>query len=526
MDNFWEDVEFETELAKGVNSQRRFLIIYRIVLAVCGLVLFLVGWGMWNIGLASSEEQVAPMGEGLEWLFFLSGIFVQFIIGPYFVWCALSTGRLSILAPKELREFNALKRAISNKEIHNHYWAAYRDPTHEHHKEIIRYRWMDKIRWKHHPSDFFGYLQITHESGETSHGPILPKASERYRASHGMWTYERDQPPKSTGLKPPFNRLLTLPMLLFLLSVPSFLPSLIISLILAVVSNDSTQLMMSLRFSPVVVLLCLFIVWRNTDLLDAFRREQKYEVLSVEALEERMNILRETYVTVREHERGHVSTAKEKKPYKRPPMVFSCFCFAVLFTFWSGPDTINETVIILLGSFILLLLLYRHVRLVYSADSFKGYRVTAKHIYLLDGIFSRKLKRKNLPNHMYVRILDDWEVKHDRVDQGYNVCLHLVWVREEKEWTLGSGLNDLVHSLTRPGYPLSQHFDKRTLEIHVGGNDLVGYVAGMEIRFEFKGEAERKEFAERLASDLSLPLRKDWLFSDHKGANQIKTMRN
>ena len=89
-------------------------------------------------------------------------------------------------------------------------------------------------------------------------------------------------------------------MLLFLLSVPSFLPSLIVSLIYAVVSNDSTQLMISLRFSPVVVLLGLFVVWRNTDLLDAFRREQKYEDLSVEALEERMNILRETYVEIRE----------------------------------------------------------------------------------------------------------------------------------------------------------------------------------------------------------------------------------
>lgn len=300
MDNFWDDVEFETELIKGANSQRRFLIIYRIVLGVCGLMLFFVGWGMWNLGLASSEAPVAPIRDGLEWLFFLSGIFVQFIIGPYFVWCALSDGRLSILAPKEMREFHGLKRAISSKEIHNHYWAALRDPTHEHHNEIIRYRWMDKIRWKHHPSDFFGYMQITYESGETSHGSILPKSSERYRASHGTWTYDKDQPAKSTGLKPPFNRLLTLPMLLFLLSVPSFLPSLIVSLIYAVVSNDSTQLMISLRFSPVVVLLGLFVVWRNTDLLDAFRREQKYEDLSVEALEERMNILRETYVEIRE----------------------------------------------------------------------------------------------------------------------------------------------------------------------------------------------------------------------------------
>jgi len=299
MDNFWDDVEFETELNKGVNSQRRFLMTYRIVLGVCGVLLFLVGWGMWNIGLSSSEEQVVPMGEGLEWLFFLSGILVQFIIGPYFVWCALSDGRLSILAPKELREFHGLKRAISNKEIHNHYWAALRDPTHEHHNEIIRYRWMDKIRWKHHPSDFFGYLQITHESGETSHGPILPKTSEKYRASHGTWFYD-GRPAQSTGLKPPFNRILTLPMFLFLLSVPSFLPSLIVSLILAVESNDSTQLMISLRFSPVVVLICLFVVWRNTDLLDAFRRKQKYEDLGVEALEERMNILRETYVEIRE----------------------------------------------------------------------------------------------------------------------------------------------------------------------------------------------------------------------------------
>ena len=36
----------------------------------------------------------------------------------------------------------------------------------------------------------------------------------------------------------------------------------------------------------------------------------------------------------------------------------------------------------------------------------------------------------------------------------------------------------------------------------------------IKIRFEFKTKAEQEDFAERLASDLSLPIREHWRFSE------------
>ena len=82
-----------------------------------------------------------------------------------------------MLIPKEMREYNRLIAALAGKEIHDHYWTVLNDPEHEHHKEIIRYKWMDKVRWKHRPNDFFGYVKYTKESGEETKGSILPKVT-------------------------------------------------------------------------------------------------------------------------------------------------------------------------------------------------------------------------------------------------------------------------------------------------------------------------------------------------------------
>ena len=158
--------------------------VYRISLFVCGILFFFAGWITWNIGLPAEGESGA-VGMNLKTLFFFTGIFVQLAIGPYFAFVSISnSGRLSPLVPKAITEYFHLKKAIYDREVYDHYWAALRDPDHEHHNEIIRYKWMDKVRWKHHPSDFFGYQIFTKESGEEPKGPIVPKSSAEYRNSN------------------------------------------------------------------------------------------------------------------------------------------------------------------------------------------------------------------------------------------------------------------------------------------------------------------------------------------------------
>ena len=97
----------------------------------------------------------------------------------------------------------------------------------------------------------------------------------------------------------------TLPMILLLLSISS-LTQLPLIASMAIASNDMTLMMEALRMIP-ILFVGLFVLWRNTALLDAFRRESKPEDLSLEALEQRLNLLREKYVAVREHEDGRES---------------------------------------------------------------------------------------------------------------------------------------------------------------------------------------------------------------------------
>ena len=55
MEAFWEEVDFESKLKKGVLLQKRFKILYRIILVVSGILFFFVGWIMWNIPLESED---------------------------------------------------------------------------------------------------------------------------------------------------------------------------------------------------------------------------------------------------------------------------------------------------------------------------------------------------------------------------------------------------------------------------------------------------------------------------------------
>ena len=124
MEAFWEDEDFETKLKEGILAQKKFKILYRFFLVVSGILLFLVGWITWNIPLKSEDgthnslfvRMNEVVGYDLAWPLFLSGLFMQLFVAPWFVFSSISkTGRLSLLVPKEVREYLALKGEIKGK---------------------------------------------------------------------------------------------------------------------------------------------------------------------------------------------------------------------------------------------------------------------------------------------------------------------------------------------------------------------------------------------------------------------------
>jgi hypothetical protein len=263
---------------------------YRLFLFVCGILFFFAGWILWNIGLPAEGESGA-VGMNLKTLFFFAGIFVQLALGPYFAFISISnSGRLSPLVPKAQLEYFRLKGAIYDREVYDHYWAALRDPDHEHHNEIIRYKWMDKVRWKHHPSDFFGYQIFTKMSGEEIRGgPVVPKSSDEYRNSN--FTLDENGDPVFQGPTHPLKRVLTLPMFLFIFGLVSF-P---ISVINAIISttNNGWEILFDISIGFLVqFLLGLYLIRRNTDLINADAD------VDLEDLEERLRLLCERYVTI------------------------------------------------------------------------------------------------------------------------------------------------------------------------------------------------------------------------------------
>ena len=527
LEHFWEDEEIDARLNEAILSHTitKPSIWYRIFLAVSGILIFITGFLVWNIPLSDPDDPRllgslnAAIGSELEWALFLGGLFLNLILGPYFAFISISkNAKLSLLIPKELREYNALKSSFRHKEITDHYWAALKNPTHEHHNDIIRYKWMDTIRWKHRPHDFFGREKFTKMSGEEIEGKIVPKTSAEYINTNVVFD-ENDNPiATESPFTHPTRYLFTIPSLLLAISLFSF-PAL---LVMAALSGGFTDVLEVWKLlAPQTLLLATYFIWRNTDLFDDYLGKEKHDTMSLRVLEERLNLLREKYSTILERESAKESISKKERPYKRLPIVTSSFLIAVAFTLYTGAD-LDEIIVLLPSSFILLLLLYKHARFSYSSDSFKSYRVTEKYIYLKDGIFGRKLKRQNLPEHTCVRILDDWVHANDKVEKGPNVCLHLIWTRSEERF---EPWGNLIISLLKPGFPTSQAYSKEKLEVHLGKEDLVAWVAGVDIRFKFKTEAEQIEFAEQLSNDLSVPLRKGRKWSDHKGALEFRTTR-
>lgn len=290
---WYHDAKFENKLIEAIRAKDKASTgaVYRIFLFVCGILLFLVGWIMWNIGLPAEGES-GNIGMNLKTFLFFIGIFVQFIIAPFFAFISISnSGRLSPFVPKAQLEYFRLKKAISDRGVYDHYWAALTDPDHEHHNEIIRYKWMDKVRWKHHPSDFFGYQIFTKESGEQTQGPLVPKSSAEYRNSN--FTLDGNGEPVFQGPTHPLKRILTLPMFLFINLLLSF-PIAVIRFITSIANNDWEILFQFSISFLLLIFLGRYLISRNTDLINA---DSDADV-SLESLEERLRFLSERYVTI------------------------------------------------------------------------------------------------------------------------------------------------------------------------------------------------------------------------------------
>jgi len=295
---WYNDVNFENKLMEAIRAKDKPStgIVYRIFLGVSGILLFITGLLIWNIPLNSPDDPRllgslnAAIGAEWDWFLFSLGLFVQFIIGPYFAFVSVSnSGRLFLLMPKAQLEYFRLKGAIADREVYDHYWEALRDPDHEHHNEIIRYKWMDKVRWKHHPSDFFGYQIFTKKSGEEVQGPLVPKSSDEYRNSN--FTLDGNEEPVFEGPTHPLKRILTLPMVLFLFGLVSF-PISVINAIISIADNVWEILFQISIGFLMMILLGNWLIRRNTDLINADADA------SLEDLEERLRLLCERYVAI------------------------------------------------------------------------------------------------------------------------------------------------------------------------------------------------------------------------------------
>ena len=517
MEAFWEDDEFESKLKEGILAQKKFKILYRFFLVVSGILLFLVGWIMWNIALPAEGES-AKVGKNWETLLFFTGLLIQFIIGPFFAFISLSkNGRLSLLYPKEIREYYALKNSIRSKEIQEHYWAALKDPTHEHHNDVIRYKWMDKIQWKHRPHDFFGRIQFTKETGEVTDGHIVPKTSPAYINSN-FTLDEKGNPVTTSPFTHPTRYLISIPNLLAVISLISLLP-LLLSIAL---SGDISALEDVFGLIPIILFGVVYTIWRNTHLFDYLFQKENSDTMSVQVLEERLSNLRDKYLSIREHEEEQEAIVdrnlRRNEATKSKISPTSAIIILVsIATLWVGLDS-NSLQFTLTFGFSLMaigLLASKHFRLTQIALSFKGYRLSQDYIYLLDGIYSKKMKRKEIPEHSCVRIVDLYPSNTVRYYRGPNVCLHLIrLVRDEPDI-----FGNIGQQIIKPGFRLNGH-DRIFFDGLGPRNEGVEcWVEDIKIRFEFKTKVEQREFAERLASDLSLPIREHWRWSEEKKSN-------
>ncbi len=265
-----------------------------------------------------------------------------------------------------------------------------------------------------------------------------------------------------------------------------------------------------------------FIVKRNTDLLPSRKRKREQQIsnLSDDALHERMNLLREKYLSVQEHEERieayNIRNILRNRENKTSTTA-SIFFIVSIITLWIGLDS-NPLDFTLTFGFSLLaicLLAAKHTRLTQIALSFKGYRLTQDNIYLLDGIYSKKLKRNEIPEHSCIRIVDLYPTNTMKYHVGPNVCLHLIRLLREEPHVFAR----MGQQMIKPGYMLNGY--KRTFFDGLGPRNegVECWVEDLKIRFEFKTKAEQREFAEMLANELSLPIREHWRWSDDKKSN-------
>ena len=539
MEPFWEIDDFESKLKEGVLLQKKSKIVYRIVLVVCGIILFLLGWIMWNIPLESEDGTTSSLlvdmnkavGYDLGWILFLGGLFIQLIIAPYFVFSALfRRGRLSMFVPKEIREYHALKREIEarspgarnpSKEIEDIYWEALRDPNHRYHNDIVRYKWMDKIKWKHRPDDFFGHIIYTGME-ETSLGEVVPKTSDAYRDSNVTFDENDNVNGIANPAIHPLRRII--PDSLALLFV-AFVTAFGLLGLLDMAQSGASNILL-IKYLSIIPLPLFFFTWifvkHNTDLLPGRKRKRKqnYGDLSDEALRERLDLLRTKFVSVREHEERqeaiesiHIRNNGDTE-FSTTKAILLVVSIA---TIWVGLDSEDLEFTLVLWFMLLTvgLLAAKHFRLELFALSFKGYRLTQDYLYLLDGIYSKKLKRNEIPEHSCIRIVDLYPTNSVKYHSGPNVCLHLIrLVREEPDFFAKLG-----QTLVKPGYRLNGYERIFFDGVGPGNEGIECWVEDIKIRFEFKTKAEQREFAEKLANELSLPIREHWRWSDDKKSN-------
>ena len=565
MDKWWEDPDFGTLEEGQVNehpiSRAR---LKKILYFPCGILTSLTGLVLFNIPLQGEES--VPLAIDAESALFLLGMLLFFIGGPYLLAASIfGDGRINFFKKrKEWYEYEMLLEAIRMKPIIAHYWEAYRDHEHPHHNDIRRYRWMDAIKWRHRPLEVFGYMTITRESGEQRDGAIVPKSSIEYKLSNDLLRvstdnkWQREEYVKGLNASPidinladrrvwgGFLAFFTISNLLF------YVPA---TLLLALSGDELYSVRRSLITLAAQPVLLIFLAGVFTDLLGPFghkwttlgpmarhnmRVENMAKDMELEEIRERMAFLIEKYSTVRERldppmEVDH-SHKRGATRYVLPIVSLFASLYAAVSVVGEGileeylglnlashPPLVGLIVfsLLLVGLFLLATLALRHTRFTMKNATFAGYRLTDTHLHLLDAMYGKKVRKADIPEHSCVRIIDGWDYHWARQNKigeweggrttraGHNVVLHLIWIRDDSPIIkdVKDMLSLLWEYIRKPGLPSGlAGFN----EIDLEGDGAKPWVGEYRIRFQFKTKGEQREFAERLASDLDLPIRKNW----------------
>ncbi len=551
MENWWEDPDFrslEEDQVKSHPIPRAKL--KRILYFPCGILTSLTGLVMFNIPLQGEES--APLAIDAGSAIFLIGVLLFLIGGPYLLLASIfGDGRINFLKKrKEWYEFQRLHEAIRLKPIIAHYWEALRDPEHPHHSDIRRYGWMDAIMWKHRPLEVFGYITITKESGEQRDGAIAPKSSIQYKLSNDLLRVKYDHKwDKEEYVKGPnaspidislFDRRVWGGFLGFVLITNLFF-SIPVSLFLALNGNDSYSVRDSLFTLASQPILLILLAWVFTDLLGPLGRkkgspENLAKDMDMEEIKERMEFLIEKYSTVRDklspppiEMDGSINRVATR--YGLPVLSLFASVYAVgRLDVELGSDSGLGPLfllVLLAGLFSLATLALKHTRFTMKNATFAGYRLSDTHLHLLDGLYGKRMRKRDIPEHSCVRVVDRWDFPRTRQNKagewegrkttrkGYNVVLHLIWLRDEDPAV--KDINDMLTLLWEivrmPGLPAGLAGFQ---EIDLEGDGVRPWVGEYRIRFQFRSKKEQREFAEQLASDLDLPVRMNWKWKKGK----------